>query len=415
MTKLISAVQRTAACAFSMVVVLAPMAAARADIVTDWNARAFEIMAAERVPGGVAPARTLSIMHIAMFDAANASAGRYLPYRSAMPEARGASPEAAIHAAARRVLIELYPKQTAAVDAHFGRNIADLASDAGRAAGIAAGDKAALAMIAERRSDGFFGPDTYRPITAPGNYVPTPPTVMSHVELAKPFALRNVSQFRPGPPPALNSTLWARDYNETKELGALKSAKRTAWQTETGQFWQLIGTHAWNEAARGLVALKPLPLIESARLFALVNIAIADSYLAIFDAKYHYHFWRPVTAIRNGDRDGNDATERDGGWTPLITTPMHPEYPCAHCVVDGGAGAVLKAVFGAGTLPEFTLTYAAMPGVTRKYTSIQQLEDEVAMARIWGGVHYRTSNEVGNALGRSVGQYVLDNYLRPAR
>jgi hypothetical protein len=239
--------------------------------------------------------------------------------------------------------------------------------------------------------------------------------VMSQVASVKPFALRSISQFRPGPPPALDSELWARDYNETKELGGSNSTKRTAWQSETARFWALIGTHAWNQAARELLASKPLSLPESARLFAHLNMAIFDAYVAIFDAKYHYGFWRPITAIRNGDRDGNDATERDPGWTPLIETPMHPEYPCAHCVVDGAGGVILKSVFGTGTLPEFTLTYAAMPGVTRKYTSIQQLEDEVSMARIWGGVHYRTSNEVGHAIGKKVGDHVLQSYLRPAR
>ena len=169
-----------------------------------------------------------------------------------------------------------------------------------------------------------------------------------------------------------------------------------------------------NEAARALLAGKPLPLHESARLFAHLNIAIFDAYLAIFDAKYQYGFWRPVTAIRNGDHDGNDVTARDAGWTPLITTPLHPEYPCAHCVVDGAAGVVAKSVFGNGTVPEFTVTFAEMPGVMRKYTSIQQLEDEVSMARIWGGVHYRNSNEVGHALGKQVGEYVLSSQLRPA-
>lgn len=140
-----------------------------------------------------------------------------------------------------------------------------------------------------------------------------------------------------------------------------------------------------------------------------------DALLAVYEAKYEHGLWRPITAIRNGDRDGNDATERDAGWTPLIETPLHPEYPCAHCVLDGAGGAVLKSAFGSGTVPEFTLTYAAMPGVVRKYTSIQQLEDEVAMARIWGGVHFRNSNEVGNALGVKVGDYVLQNYLQPRR
>jgi hypothetical protein len=391
------------------------MSPAQADIITDWNAKAVAIMAAERVTVGVPPARTLAIMHIAMFDAANGSAGRYLPYRSTLPEARGASVEAALHAAARRVLVELYPKQKAAADAHFDAGIAGLPRGQPTEAGIAAGEKAARAILDERKSDGFFGPDEYRPVTAPGVYTGTAPLAMSHVQLAKPFGLRTVSDFRPGPPPSLKSAQWARDYNETRELGGVNSTKRTAWQAETGRFWALSGVIAWNEAARGLCASKPLPVIENARLFALLNIAVTDALLAVFDAKYHYNFWRPLTAIRNGDIDGNDATEREAGWTPLISTPLHPEYPCAHCVIDGAGGVILKTAFGSGKVPEFTLTYEAMPGVTRKYTSIQQLEDEVAMARIWGGVHYRTSNEAGNALGQKVASYVAEQHLRPVR
>jgi hypothetical protein len=388
----------------------------QADIVADWNGKAGDTMVAQGVTSGVGPARTLAMMHAAMFNAVNAVGKRYALYMvTTVPDAAGASPEAAAHAAARRVLADLYPKQKPALDAAFDAAIAKLPDGAAKVSGILAGEAAAVAMLANRKTDGFDSADTYRPVTSPGVYVVTPLPVMSHVAGVKPFALQSVSQFRPGPPPALDSPQWARDYNETKELGAAKSTKRTAWQTETGRFWVLSGALAWNEAARELLASKPLPLTESARLFAHLNIALTDAFLAIFDAKYHYSFWRPITAIRNGDRDGNDATERDAGWTPLINTPMHPEYPCAHCVCDGAAGAVLKSVFGTGTLPEFTLTYAAMPGVTRKYTSIQQLEDEVAMARIWGGVHYRTSNEVGNAIGRKVGEYVLKNYLQAVR
>src|ERR1044072_3434400 len=147
------------------------------------------------------------------------------------------------------------------------------------------------------------------------------------------------------------------------------------------------------------------------RLFANLNVAMTDAFVAIFDAKYEYGFWRPITAIRNGDRDENPATDRDPEWRPLIDTPMHPEYPCADCVCDGAAGVILESVFGTGTLPSFTLTFAGMPGVVRQYTSLHQLEDEVSMARIWGGVHYRTSIEVGRGMGKKVGEYVLRNYL----
>jgi hypothetical protein len=373
-------------------------ATALADVVSDWNENAFVAMAAAQVTGGAPQARIAAILHKAMFDAIEA-AGRV--------SANGASPEAAAHSAARRVLTDLYPTQKAGIDVAYETAQAKLPAGAAKTAGTALGEKAASSFLDECKTDGFFAPDTYRPSTAPGSYVPTAPALMSHIAAIRPFALDSVSQFRPGPPPALDSALWARDYNEVKDWGGAKSSRRTAWQTETARFWEMTGAAAWNQAARALLANKPLPLADSARLFMTLNFANADASLAVFDAKYHYGFWRPVTAIRNGDRDGNDATERDAAWQPAISTPMHPEYPCAHCVQDGAAGAVLKSMFGAGPVAEFTLSYAAMPGVTRRYSTISQLEEEVSMARIWGGVHFRNSNEVGYALGRRVGEYVL--------
>jgi hypothetical protein len=198
-----------------------------------------------------------------------------------------------------------------------------------------------------------------------------------------------------------------RDFNETKTWGGMKSSCRSEWQTETARFWEQIGPPAWNQVARQLFTGRSVPMKESARIFALLNIAMFDAYLAVFDAKYHYNFWRPITAIRNGDQDGNDATARDPAWRPLIDTPPHPEYPCAHCAADGAAGTILKSAFGSDTVRLFKLTFVSMPAVTREYSSIDQMQREVFMARIWGGVHYRNSNEVGEALGTNVGEYVL--------
>jgi hypothetical protein len=192
-----------------------------ADVVTDWNRKAVDTMEAQRVTGGAVPARTLAMMHGAMFNAVNSVAKRYALYLvAALPDATDASPEAAAHAAARRILAELYPKEKAALDAAFDAAIAKLPDGVAKSSGIASGEKAALAMLADRKTDGFDSPDTYRPVTSPGAYVPTAALIMSQVASIKPFALKSVSQFRPGPPPALGSPLWARDYNETKELGA---------------------------------------------------------------------------------------------------------------------------------------------------------------------------------------------------
>jgi hypothetical protein len=387
------------------------LGAAHADIVTDWNERAAAVLDAEKVTAGYPSARTMAIVHAAMFDALTAIDLGHAPYVSTPIDVAGASAQDALHAAARRALVELYPRQKAMIDAAYAAAV----GSAGASASVVVGDKAALAVLETRKNDGSNGPNLHRPVTAPGVWVVTAQPILPWAATVKPFALRTLAQFRPGPPPALNSAVYTRDYIETKALGSATSVQRTAWQAETARFWVISGITAWNQAARGLVAAKPLPLVDSARLFAQLNMALHDAILAVYEAKYEYGFWRPVTAIRNGDRDGNDATERDAAWTPLIETPLHPEYPCAHCVLDGAGGAVLKKAIGSGATAEFTLTYAAMPGVTRTYTSIQQLEDEVAMARIWGGVHYRNSNEVGNALGASVGTYVMQSTLQPRR
>ena len=387
----------------------------RADIVVDWNQRASATMVAEGPATSGNPismARSLAMMHTAMFDAIDACNPAFKRYLSAVMLAAGASPEAAAHSAARTVLAGLYPNQQSAIDKFYGEAMAALPEGAGKAAGVAVGTQAGQLMLAQRKDDGTFGvPDSYRPFTAPGTYVPTGLPVVSNIAMRKPFAMQSNAQFRPGPPPSLDSKIWSRDFNDTKEWGGANSQRRSAWQTETARFWEQLGPPAWNQVARSLSASQPMPLAERARVFALVNIAMFDAYLAVFDTKYHYNFWRPVTAIRNGDQDGNDATERDPTWRPLIDTPPHPEYPCAHCTADGAAGAILKSAFGAGAVAPFTLTYSAMPNVTREYSSIQQMQTEVAMARIWGGVHYRNSNEVGDALGTKIGEFLLATTL----
>lgn len=390
-------------------------ALARADIIVDWNQHANAAIVAEGPSvssSPVAMARALAIMHLAMFDAIDTCDPKSSHAASALPRTAGASPQAAAHAAARAVLAGLYPNQKSAIEHVYDDAVAMLPAGEGKAAGIAVGEKVAQLVLAQRKDDGTFGsPDTYRPFTSPGTYVPTGLPVVSNVALRKPFAMQSNAQFRPGPPPALDSRTWARDFNETKEWGAANSKRRSAWQTETARFWEQLGPPAWNSVARSLSSTQPMPLPQRARMFALLNIAMFDAYLAVFDTKYHYNFWRPITAIRNGDQDGSDATERDPAWRPLIDTPPHPEYPCAHCAADGAAGVILKSAFGAGTVPTFRLTFLAMPDVTREYTSIQQMQGEIFMARIWGGVHFRNSNEVGEMLGAKIGEYVLKTSL----
>jgi hypothetical protein len=384
---------------------------ARADIIVDWNQQANVAMAAEG--GGtsgnpIVMARSLAMMHVAMFDAIDACNPAYQHYLRSLAPAPGASPQAAAHAAAHAVLVALFPNQRSTVDAYYASAVSALPVEPGNAAGIALGEQAAQMIVKARKDDGTFGvADSYRPTTSPGAYVPTVLPVVSNIASRLPFALQSTSQFRPGPPPALSSALWARDFNETREWGAVNSQRRTPRQTETARFWEQLGTPAWNQIARGLSEKQAMPLAERARMFAQLNIAMFDAYLAVFEAKYHYHFWRPVTAIRNGDQDGNEATERDATWRPLLDTPPHPEYPCAHCTADGAAGAVLTSAFGKAPAIPFTVSYLAMPKVTREYNSVRQVQDEVSLARIWGGVHFRNSNQTGDILGEKIGDYIL--------
>jgi hypothetical protein len=211
----------------------------------------------------------------------------------------------------------------------------------------------------------------------------------------------------------LSSALYARDYNETKNLGGAKSAVRAAEQTEAVRFWRPSSAPGWNQAAHQLAAAKGLGLAENARLFALLNMGIANTFIADWDAKFHYNFWRPVTAIRNGDSDGNDATERDPGWTPLIATPMHPEYPSQAAILTGVAAGVLESVFGTGPA-SLTVTNADLR-LQRQFNSIGQMAEEVRLQRIWGGVHFRNTLLVSDEMGRKIAAYLVANALAPAR
>jgi len=219
--------------------------------------------------------------------------------------------------------------------------------------------------------------------------------------------MKQGSQFRPDPPPALSSATWAQDYNEVRDLGRTNSARRTADQTEAARFWLFTDPGTYNPIALQLSTARKLGLVENARMLALLAIASADAHIAIFDGKYAYNFWRPITAIRN------DAAAPDAGWTPVRDTPMHPEYPCAHCVASTTAGEVLKAVFGAGEIPQVSLTSTTAPGVTRRFTRLDDYITEVSNARIWAGFHYRNSTRVGEQMGRSLAQYTVQNYLQP--
>jgi len=383
-----------------------------ADVVTDWNEKA--VAAGYAATAGVANSRNVAIVHVAMFEALNSIEPRYTPYRAALPVMPGASREAAAATAAHYVLVRAYPSQAKELDKALQASLAAVGEGSAKTNGVRLGEAAAAAILAERSTDGANAPNTYRPFAAAGVYVPTVLPVGSGWGAVRPFALKSGDQFRPAAHYALASPQWAKDYTEVKRMGAKTGSARSAEQTEIARFWELTGPATYNPLAQQLSAAKRLDVMENARLFALVGMATADALIAVFDTKYAYNFWRPVTAIRNGDTDGNDATERDPTWEPLIPTPMHPEYPCAHCISQAAAAAVLESLFG-DSIPTVRLTSTTAPGVTRSFSRLSDYVTEVINARIYDGVHYRTSGEVGAAMGRKIGDYTVQNHLKPRR
>lgn len=382
-----------------------------ADVVTEWNQKAgASVLEAKIYP--FAGTRVMAIVHTAMFDAINSIEGRYTPYKFKVSAPAGSSSEAAGVAAAHATLVSLFPEQRAALDAAFAASLAQIPDGPGKTGGIAVGEAMAAKVLAWRASDGADAPNTYRPVTTPGTYITTTLPIGTQWGNMTPWATESGAQFHPAPPPALSSAEWAADYNEVKQIGGKKSARRTSEQTEIARFWIITGPQSFDPIVRQLAAAPGRSLSQNARLFALVEMAVADSYIAVFEAKYSFNFWRPVTAVRNGDVDGNEATARDPGWEPLVDTPLHPEYPCAHCINSGAARAVLESEFGTEPNP-LTMTSATAPGVVHKWASIAEYAEEVSLARIYGGIHYRNSTVVGKAMGKKIGELVVQNYLKP--
>jgi len=383
---------------------------ARADVITDWNDVALEAVIAAR-EAQPTQARSVTMVHVAMFEAVNAIGRRYARYATKVVPASGASREVAAATAAHAVLTKLYPNQRATFDKAYDAWIAQIPNDEAKTSGVALGKQVADETYAARASEMTNPANAYRPRTTAGAYVPTTLPVATEAARFRPWLMQSPAQFRPVAPISLKGARWARNYNEIKEMGGRESAARSAEQTNIGRFWIVTGPPAWNPVIRALATTKKLDLIESARLFALAHMAGADAYIAVFDAKYSYNFWRPITAIRNGDIDGNPATSPDLTWTPLIDTPMHPEYPCAHCITASAVATVLESEFGSGPIAALKMTSPTAPGVTRTWNRIQDYVTDVSNARVWAGVHYRFSTEVGEAMGRKIGELAIRKHM----
>jgi hypothetical protein len=389
---------------FCPIVLLFAASAAHADIVTDWGDTTTVI--ADEGPNTV---RTMALAQNAVYEAVNAITARYPRDRVDLGPVQGASVEAAVAAASRAVLLQEAPGLKEKIEAAYTRALATIADGAGRAGGISVGERAAADVLTKHSNDiGTIEP--YRPVTSPGVYVPTTIPTGWSLGQHRPWFMKSAAQFRPAPPPALKSALWARDYNEIKAVGSGTSTVRTAEQAEIARFWATALPDVHLGLARSVATAPGRDVTRNARLYAAVTAAMNETETSVFEAKYHYLFWRPITAIRNGDRDDNAATERDADWTPLIATPMQPEYPCAHCMLAASIATVLRAEGGGSPALQLSTTSNTAPGVTRRWTSTQAVVQEVSMARIWGGVHYRNSTEVGNRMGEQVGELVAAAY-----
>ena len=398
----------------AVAIALLAHATAWADVITDWNVAAADIVFAAGMPPPPAN-RTLAIVQTAVYEAVNAITKRYPADRVTLDAAPGASIDAAVAAANRAALAVLVPAQRAAIDAAAQKALIAIPDGPGKTAGIALGEQAAAMIVAMCADDGAAAPERYRPATTAGVYVPTVIPAASQWGQRRPWVMTTSDQFRPGPPPALSSDVWARDYNEIKAVGAKNSTTRTPAQTDIARFWEATAPTIYYPLVRSVADAPGRDVTQNARLFAVAGEAIDDALIAVFEAKYHYGFWRPVTAIRNGETDGNDATERDAGWLPLIDTPMHPEYPCAHCVVSGAVGAVLAVEIGNGPSPTLRTRSPTAPGMERSWSNVDDFMAEVAVARIYDGVHYRNSTEVGTAMGKKIGALAAANALRPPK
>jgi hypothetical protein len=385
------------------------------DVVLEWNA----IMEQTVLPTDpVLQIRSAVITQLAVFEAVNSIIGDYEPYVDRLQAPAGASPEAAAIAAAHRALVALHPDRAGALDAMRDESLATLPDEPGKAAGIAVGVAAADAMIALRSDDGSDIDVPYLPGTKPGDWQPTPPALAPAVRpgwgRVRPFAVKSSSQFRPGPPPSIHSGRFARAYNEVKETGGVDSADRPPDRTDVARFYAVVVLDLWNPAARQVSIAQARTLSENARIFALLAMAIHDALVSSFEAKYHYNYWRPVTAIRAGDTDGNRATDPDVNFVPLINTPAHPGYPSNHAGIAGAARAVLERAFGEDG-HAITLSSPKIPDVVLNYTTFEQIAADIDDARIFGGVHFRFDQESGARQGRRVGHYILRHTLRPVR
>jgi len=392
-----------------------------ANPVVQWNRTLLVIV---RTPGAqpatVHTTRSFAIMHAAIYDAVNVIDSTHKPYLAELSGVpRSASQDAAAAAAAHEVLLALYPAFQTALDAVLQQSLAQIPDGKDKVQGVAIGQTVADRILAMRSNDGSNAiPAPFVFGNAPGDYQSTPPNFPKQPQFTRwsrvtPFALERASQFRLGPPPELTSDTYTDAFNEVKSLGIVKSTTASADQALTGHFWNWAIQNYWNEVAQTASVAHNLTTAQNARLFALLNLTLADAVIAFYDTKYTYNFWRPVTAIRAADTDNNPDTAADPNWLPQVgnTTP-DPSYPGAHAVISAAAARVLTSFFKTDHF-NFNVTSEVLPGVQRSFSRISDAAEEATLSRIFAGVHFRFDLTTGQRLGREVADFVVDNLLTP--
>ena len=395
----------------------APAPNPSADPVVEWNQFLLDLQAAPgNQPATVHPTYELAIMHAAIYDAVVSIDRSATPYVAAVHAPHSASLAAAADAAAHDTLVALYPGFQPSIDQEYAGLLAQLLTGRHTEQGTRVGQNAAQQVLARRANDGSGAPlIPFQPGSAPGDYQLTPPAfaqpAFTHWRFVTPFALQEGDQFRPPAPPPLASRKYAAAFNEVKALGVADGSTRTPDQTQIGVFWNPPIWATWNRIAESAALGHDGTISQDARTFAALNLTFADSVIAFYDAKYTYRLWRPVTAIRSADSDGNPDTAADPNWTPLSATAPDPSYPGAHGAISAAGATVLSSIYGDDFT--FTVTSPALPGVERSFDSFGDAADEATVSRIHNGNHTRIDQAAGADLGHDVADFVLHNDLLP--
>ena len=385
------------------------------EVITFWNGVAVNVIVTDAGKANAEAFLWYAFVQAAVYNAVVGITGRYEPYKWDPDAPENASPRAAAATAAYRVLLTYFPASQARLDTAYDTSLDLIPDGTAKQRGIRFGERAAARIINLRTDDGRFGDLLFTEEPAPGVWRPTPPTFTPFFDpwLSEmtPLMLRSNTQFRPGPPPALNSDTYTTEFKEVKRLGSLTSSQRTPAQTQTALFFSDTGVGPLQGALRDLVTRRQMTISDSARLFAAADLSIADTNFTIWDSKFHFGFWRPITAIQLAKHDRNPDTRADPDWVPLITNPPYPDYASGLTSVMGAVSRALTRVLGTHRIDLYITSAAA--GVTRHYEFAGKLNRDAVNARVWSGIHFRTADVVGNRIGKRVADWALDHYFQP--